>query len=289
MAIDGSGNAYSWGNGLLGVLGIGIANISYCNPAPICGGINFCKIDSGAYRTACGINNTGQAYCWGDNFYGQVGDLSVVCRCTPVAVCGTFTFCEITTGQRGTFALNHLKLAYAWGQDTYLGINSNVACKSSPVAVCCNFSYNVIQTYMDHTCAIRTTGQAYCWGRSNEGQCGQNQTLAGNILTPTAVCGSYNFCKISLGVQHTCALTDTGLAYCWGANTQGQLGDNTVTGRSSPVPVCGNRTFCHISCGYEFTLAIDVNGVAWGWGLNTSGQLGVVPFRQALPSLIQSI
>jgi alpha-tubulin suppressor-like RCC1 family protein len=72
--------------------------------------------------------------------------------------------------------------------------------------------------------------------------------------------------SLSAGVQHTCALDDTGAAYCWGRNDRGQLGTNTP-GDHSPVPaaVDGGHAFESISAG-GFTCALTSAGVAYCWG-----------------------
>lgn len=68
--------------------------------------------------------------------------------------------------------------------------------------------------------------------------------------------------------------------YSWGRNSNGALGDNTVTARSSPVSVVGGFTdWCQVSAGAiqpndGFTLAVRTNGTAWAWGVNNCGQLG---------------
>jgi alpha-tubulin suppressor-like RCC1 family protein len=69
-------------------------------------------------------------------------------------------------------------------------------------------------------------------------------------------------------------VTSTGVAYAWGNNTNGQLGDNTGTSRSTPVAVCGGLTFTSISAGTEHSLGVTSTGVAYAWGLRNNGRLG---------------
>jgi alpha-tubulin suppressor-like RCC1 family protein len=61
-----------------------------------------------------------------------------------------------------------------------------------------------------------------------------------------AVVGSLSFSSLSAGSQHTCGITTTGIAYCWGWNNLGQLGDGSRSGiyweeaySSVPVKVAG--------------------------------------------------
>jgi alpha-tubulin suppressor-like RCC1 family protein len=66
-----------------------------------------------------------------------------------------------------------------------------------------------------------------------------------------------------------------GDALSWGCNSSGQLGDRTVTNRSSPVSVVGGfNDWCQISAGDCHGLGLRSNGTAWAWGNNSSGRLG---------------
>jgi alpha-tubulin suppressor-like RCC1 family protein len=82
---------------------------------------------------------------------------------------------------------------------------------------------------------------------------------------------------ISAGGGHTCALTQGHVAYCWGANTQGELGVPTTTSCAAaascdthprPVvcPAGAPCRFTQIASGQTLTAAIDTNGDAWWWG-----------------------
>jgi hypothetical protein len=87
-----------------------------------------------------------------------------------------------------------------------------------------------------------------------------------------AVTGS--FVAITAGLRHTCALTATGTASCWGANTFGQLGDGSTTTRTSPTAVAGGLSFAYLKAGDLSTCGVTSTGVAYCWGDNENGQLG---------------
>lgn len=89
------------------------------------------------------------------------------------------------------------------------------------------------------------------------------------------------FVDLAAGLDHTCGLTSTGMAYCWGANWSQQLGaqiadDCGEFGQcgSRPVRVTGMLRFASITAGGQHSCALNPSGRAYCWGDNLSGQLG---------------
>jgi alpha-tubulin suppressor-like RCC1 family protein len=58
-------------------------------------------------------------------------------------------------------------------------------------------------------------------------------------LKPVAVAGGLRFAQLSAASFHTCGKTTAAVAYCWGSNYYGQLGDGTTTDRLVPTAVAG--------------------------------------------------
>jgi alpha-tubulin suppressor-like RCC1 family protein len=143
-----------------------------------------------------------------------------------------------------------------------------------------------------HTCGITTSGAAYCWGSNDHGQLGEGAPSStgptggggGALRTaPAAVAGALRFTSISAGLDHTCAVSVDGAAYCWGSDHQGQLGDGGATpddaqgvavGQPEPVPVAGGVRFTAVSAGSGFTCGLATTRAIHCWGRNASGQLG---------------
>ena len=74
------------------------------------------------------------------------------------------------------------------------------------------------------------------------------------------------FASVSAGDSHTCGVTTAGAAYCWGDNTEGELGDGTRAYSVVPVPVAGGLTFSAVSAGTYQTCGVTTAGVLYCWG-----------------------
>jgi hypothetical protein len=79
---------------------------------------------------------------------------------------------------------------------------------------------------------------------------------------------------IAAGYRFTCALTNTGMAQCWGINALGQLGDGTTITRLSPVAVQDEIVFRQVTAGSDHACGLTGDGTAYCWGGNITGQLG---------------
>ena len=162
---------------------------------------------------------------------------------------------------------------------TLVAVLTLVVAGAAPAAAA-NRRYVALALGGEFGCALSAQGRAYCWGDNTQGELGNGGTLNSNVTTHnvgTPVDGSLRYTSIAAGNQFACALTTEGLAYCWGNNERGQLGngDSGENHKSSaPVPVAGGITFTSITAGEQFACALTAAGRAYCWGANSYGQLG---------------
>ena len=187
----------------------------------------------------CALSTTGAVYCWGFNADGELGNNSTTNSSVPVAVGASGVLAGVTVTQ-----------------------------------ITADSGYNA--------CALGSNGAAYCWGKNSDGQFGNNTVTSSSVPVAVATSGvlaGKTLTQVTAGNDLTCALDSTGLAYCWGDDTRGQLGNNSNT--TSPVPVAvtatgvlSGVTLTQISAGNAFACALGSTGAAYCWGYNASGQLG---------------
>jgi alpha-tubulin suppressor-like RCC1 family protein len=114
-------------------------------------------------------------------------------------------------------------------------------------------------------------------------QTGQQSITAsfGSTSVNIRATAEFQVASVSAGYRHTCALSSSGVPYCWGLNQAAQLGDGTEVTRTSPVPVFTVVRFQKVSAGYSHSCGIALSGEAFCWGENLAGQLGI-GFRGSL-------
>lgn len=306
-SVDSQGTAYCWGDNLFGQLGANLVSGRIKRATLVAGGLSWSSLFAGLHH-ACGLTNAGAAYCWGGNFFGEIGDSTRSNnRIAPTAVLGPpvtalalgySTSCGITpTGVRcwgGNFVAGYtgppalLTLsggeshlcglvsggrAYCWGGNFHGEVgDSSQASQSLPVAVAGARAFTALSSGSYSNCGLVAGGAAYCWGYNIFGQVGDG-TLT-DQLVPVAVSGGLFFTAISVGYFHACGVTTEGLAYCWGNNTNGQLGDGSGDDSAVPVPVAGGLRFTTLSAGVNHTCGITDSARVYCWGSNEAGQLG---------------
>jgi hypothetical protein len=125
-----------------------------------------------------------------------------------------------------------------------------------------------------HSLGLTQAGIAYAWGTNSLGRLGDNTTTARSSPV-TVVGGITNWQQLSANATASGGVTQGGIAYAWGDNSTGQIGDNTTTNRSSPVTVVGGiTTWTQLAVGASHKLGLTQAGIVYAWGLNFEGRLG---------------
>jgi alpha-tubulin suppressor-like RCC1 family protein len=240
----------------------------------------FASLDAGESHT-CALTSGGQAWCWGRNAVGQLGDSSAATRTVPVQVLqqSGVTFTQVSAGKEHNCAITSAGQAWCWGYnaDYRLG-DSTTNLGLAPVAVkpLGGVAFASISAGSQHTCGLNGSGQGYCWGANSNGQLGNNATAAQKTPVAVQMPVGVTFSAIAAGEKHSCALDTTGQAWCWGYGGDGATGAGFSFGDSIPVQVThpSGVTFTSIHTEYRHTCALTSAGQAYCWGKNGSGQLG---------------
>jgi hypothetical protein len=176
---------------------------------------------------SCAETVNGEIYCWGFNSYGQLG---------------TGTFADLKTSAPTQPVLGELGLRELALGDSF-------------------------------ACGLDSEGGAWCWGANGSGQLGTDEELtpcSSDVPCapqPIPVAGDLRFVAIAAGWSHTCAVETTGVAYCWGNDDYGQLGNGPGRNDSRvPQQVHSQVRFASITAGSSATCALTADGAAHCWG-----------------------
>jgi alpha-tubulin suppressor-like RCC1 family protein len=218
---------------------------------------------------ACALSTTREAYCWGADGRGQLGDNRTINSTTPIPVAGGLTFSSISAGREHTCGIAGGK-AYCWGNNDFGQLGAGTAGTDShvPIAVATAENFSAVTAGEAHTCGLTTGGSAVCWGRGDLGQTGAAALTSG--ATPIVV-GGGPFSQLSAGSAHTCAINASGTAFCWGNGSWGQTGG---AGSVTAAAVSGGIAFKSITAGTRHTCGIATDGETYCWGSNVFGTLG---------------
>jgi len=247
-AVDNAGLVWCWGKNDSGQLGDGslvlrsaAAEVLIAAASPLTG---ISKIDAGGDHV-CGQQADGSMWCWGRNTNGQIGNGATAAQpfAESVFVAGSFDL-----GRWHTCAVDRTNSEVScWGQgwrgrlgngDT-TGAGPN---KPDPTPVLDSAGGNPFSAMSvalgGVSCALTSDTNVWCWGNNQYGQTGSGAGAYTPVPVLTESGEPFSGVeRLIAAYGRVCSYMTDGSLMCWGRNSEGQLGDGTMTSRGNPVPV----------------------------------------------------
>ena len=319
LAVGSDGNAYAWGSNGNGQLGDGTQTmrttpVMVGKPAGAPADFTYVQVSAGTDHSLA-LGSDGNAYSWGSNSSGQLGNnQSYATSLTPAMVKkpadapADFTYVQVSAGDSYSLAVGSDGYAYAWGYNGYGQLGNNSISESLvPVRVRdpanptdTNKGLQAVQVSAgdSYSLAVGSDGNTYAWGKNADGQLGDGTSFSRNtpamVKKPEGKPADFTYVQVSAGYAHSLAVGSDGYAYAWGYNGYGQLGNNSISESLVPVrvrdpanPTDTNKGLqaVQVSAGYFHSLAVGSNGYIYTWGYNSNGQLGNKTADPSVPVL----
>jgi len=278
---------WTWGRATSGILASGNTTDRSSPGTTAGGGVNWVQIATGGLnsRQGAAIKTDGTLWTWGQNGSGQLGDATTTSRSSPGTTAGGGTnWKQVSVGNLTITAIKTDGTLWAWGDGSRGALgDGTIANKSSPITTAgggTNWKQVSAGSSLDASSsaagAVKTDGTLWTWGSNNQGLLGDG--TGGNRSSPgTTAGGGTNWKQVSFGYQMGAAIKTDGTLWTWGYNNRGQLGDSTITNRSSPGTTSGGGTTwkqVDISKSDSSAGGIKTDGTLWTWGANLLGSLG---------------
>jgi alpha-tubulin suppressor-like RCC1 family protein len=275
-AITASGGVSCWGENSSGQVGNGSTKTASTAQASTSLSSGITSVAAGSTH-ACAITSSGQAWCWGNDYYAQLGDgNSKTNQTSPVAVSGITTTGSAAAGSvySSCFLLASGEIDCAGWE--YFGELANGATIHTNASVSTAAASKITNAVAlsgglgEMLCAVLDSGGVQCWGSNADGLGDGSSTLSS---TPVSVSGVSTAIGVAAGSVHACVILQGGTLQCWGYNVWGQLGDGTTTSSSKPVTASISNVVA-VAVGGEHTCVVTTSGAVECIGYNYYGQLG---------------
>ena len=278
MALDSSGNVWTWGNNSTGQLGIGnTTQQTYAVQVTAISGIG--QIAAGASHSLAMTVNGSAVYAWGYNSSGQLGNNTNTQENSPITMTGVSNAKNIAAGLGHSVILENDGTVWAVGHN-YVGelgigttVDSHVAVQMPGVS-----GILAIAARGDRTLMYSNVGTILGVGDDFYGALGDGKL--GYQLSPYSVTALTGVTQVSSGNDgyHSLAVTNAGAIYAAGWNSLGQLGNNSEVNSSTFVQVKTSSGYLTgitaASAGADHSLALTSGGNVYAWGYGNYGQLG---------------
>jgi alpha-tubulin suppressor-like RCC1 family protein len=282
--------AVSWGLNQLGQLGNGSTALS-TTYGGVSGLTGVTQVSAGDDH-GLALTTDGTVWAWGSDAEGQLGNgsVSVPPVTVPVQVAGLTGVTQIAAGHYFSLALTSDGSVWAWGDNSFgelgNGSSGSMGDTDVPVQVPGLTGVSQIGAGNSFSLARRSDGTVWAWGDGAFGELGNGTSGTGTYSdVPIQVPSLTRVTQITAGPDWAMAARTQGFittltsVWTWGRNDDGQLGDGTLTSRSTPGEVGGISVpgIREIAAGGDFALVLGSDGSVWGWGGDFDSQLGNSP------------
>ena len=246
FAIKTDGSLWSWGINNFGMLGQSLDPSVPLNSPTQIGTGKWKQVQEGS-QSVIGLTVDGRVFCWGYNFYGQLGNNTNIDRSSPVQVGSESYWKLVAGGGQVNNALKNDGTIWGWGDSStaHLGVNEfgntpSPLWISSPIQVVGseNKQWRFISAAGSGglLAGITTDNQLWVIGKNQQGQFGNNtQDASGVIVSIVQIGTSKEWKTAAVSFGGVRAIKDDGSLWVWGFNSYGELGLGDVASRSSPV------------------------------------------------------
>jgi alpha-tubulin suppressor-like RCC1 family protein len=188
----------------------------------------------------CGVTLAGATYCWGGNTAGELGveQVDSICgpfQCTPEpqGVVGVPPFTDLALGRVFSCGLTASGVVHCWGGNDHgqLGDGTRTG-RWEPMPVAGGHAFGRLSADARRACGVDGDGFVFCWGR-DAGDFGNGGEGEIEVDQPTLAAGGLTFSEMAVGFEGLCGIDRSGVAWCWGPNIDGALGN----GRAQRFPV----------------------------------------------------
>jgi len=220
----------------------------------------------------------GQVRCWGANAQGQLGrgqPSAFEPRAAPVAL--DETIAQLALGETVACARTVTGRVWCWGDNGSGALGTTTpAFSATPVEVKVPVPVKKLAVHADFVLALGSDGRLFGWGNGSEGTLGRGDAIPTGSVPPEPVLRAafdHTFVDVAAGQGHACGIDGAGTLWCWGRNTDHQLGsrDGEMQVRT-PTRVLEGVTA--VAAGAFNTVAIS-GGQLFFWGnvpIDDSGQ-----------------
>jgi alpha-tubulin suppressor-like RCC1 family protein len=278
-AITRDGRLWCWGANEFGQLGNGQSSNTPATTA-----VQVTALGHAVVHVAAGLNHTcailadSTLWCWGNGTEGELGNGQqglgtrslVPLQVTPLGA----SVASVSVGDELSCALTLAGAVFCWGANFIGQVGTGVfndqpgdpigiAVPTQVVGLGSGVTQLAVGSF--HSCVIKLGGGVSCWGADGVGELGDgnvNSRSAVPIGVSTMASGAQ---QLTAGADHTCAVKTDGSLWCWGDNTQGDLGDGNDTITPVPVLITGLAHVSAVDAGFAHTCAIS-HGALFCWG-----------------------